>query len=223
MARIAAELLTLLLDNAQAQPVLDGSRRQRLFGAAVLLDLAYLCRIRPSEPGDPAPPDRLLVLMGPDPADTVLSPALRLLAHKPISAAAAISQIGGHAERRLFEQLVRTGELQPIRLVHPTRWWPGHAWTLTDRARPARARAAILAALTADQPPGPPAAAIISLLYSVNGLDALFSFDALGWQRVNDRAGEIASGSWANRPFAQIAEINLAVTTAVVRHALSTL
>ncbi|HRD13521.1 MAG TPA: GPP34 family phosphoprotein, partial [Mycobacterium sp.] len=45
MARIAEDLLLLLLDNASAQPGLDRAKRKRLLAAAVLLDLAYACRV----------------------------------------------------------------------------------------------------------------------------------------------------------------------------------
>ena len=136
MAGIATDLLLLLLDNAAARPALDDTRRRRLLGAAVVLDLAYLCRLRPSEPGDPAPPGRLVMLMGPDPADSVLSPALQVLARKPIGVSAAIHRIGRHAERRLFEQLEATRELAPIPLASPTGVRTRQAWTLTDRTRP---------------------------------------------------------------------------------------
>ena len=52
MAQIAEDLFLLLLDNASAQPALERDRRERLLAAAVLLDLAYACRIRPAVPGD---------------------------------------------------------------------------------------------------------------------------------------------------------------------------
>ncbi|RWR27064.1 GPP34 family phosphoprotein, partial [Mycobacterium tuberculosis] len=52
MARIAEDLFLLLLDNASAQPGLDRRRRERVLGAAVLLDLAYMCRVRPALAGE---------------------------------------------------------------------------------------------------------------------------------------------------------------------------
>ena len=52
MAQIAEDLFLLLVDNATAQPSLDRPRRERVLAAAVLLDLALACRIRPSGPGD---------------------------------------------------------------------------------------------------------------------------------------------------------------------------
>ncbi|BBU21587.1 hypothetical protein MYXE_13760 [Mycobacterium xenopi] len=83
MARIAEDLLLLLLDNASGQPALDRTRRGRLLAAAVLLDLAYACRIRPAVDGDPVQARRLLVLTGPDPGDPVVAPALQLLLRRP--------------------------------------------------------------------------------------------------------------------------------------------
>lgn len=219
MAHIAEDLLLLLLDNAAGRPALDDDRRRRLLGAAVLLDLAYTCRIRPSEPGDPVAPNRLVVLMGGAAPDPVAASALKLLARKPIAAAAAINKLSRTAERQLFEQLELTGQLETTRL-YTKGIRRQYAWTLVDRTRPARARAAILAAVADYQPPGPSAAAIITLLHSADALGALLSFDPTGWQRVNGRAGEIASGSWVNESPTGLPEMNLAVTAAVVRAAL---
>jgi hypothetical protein len=219
MAHIAEDLLLLLLDNAAGRPILDDARRQRLLSAAVLLDLAYDCRIRPSEPGDAVAPNRLVVLIGGGVTEPTRASALQLLARKPIDAANAIGKLSRSTEQQIFEQLERTGQLETTRL-YTKGIRRKYAWTLIDRTRPARARAAILAAVADYQPPGPSAAAIISLLSSVGALGALLSFDQPGWQRVNGRAGEIASGSWVNESPTGLAEMNLAVTTAVVRAAL---
>jgi len=76
MAQIAEDLLLLLLDNAANRPALDRDRREKILGAAVLLDLAWACRIRPSVDGEPIPPGRLLLLAGPALGDPILDPAL---------------------------------------------------------------------------------------------------------------------------------------------------
>jgi hypothetical protein len=92
MARIAEDLLLLLLDNASAQPGLDRSRRDRVLTAAALLDLAHACRIRPAVDSEPVEAGRLVVLNGPDPHDPVLAPVLQLLLRRrcsPSSSAAA--------------------------------------------------------------------------------------------------------------------------------------
>ncbi len=75
MAQIAEDLFLLLLDNAAGQPGLDRSRRQRVLSAAVLLDLALLCRVRPTMNGEPVPPGRLVALAGPMPLDPIMDPA----------------------------------------------------------------------------------------------------------------------------------------------------
>ena len=82
MAQIAEDLFLLLLDNASAQPGLDRSRRERVLSAAVLLDLALLCRIRPAVNGENVEPGRLVALAGPMPLDLVMEPAFALLAHR---------------------------------------------------------------------------------------------------------------------------------------------
>ena len=220
MARIAEDLLLLLLDNASARPALDEPRRQRLLSAAVLLDLAYTCRIRPSEPGESAPPGCLVVLMGLGPYDPALVPALRALSRKPTTPADAIARLRRRVEPQLLEHLALSGYVQRIRL-YTNSFRRREAWTLTDRGRPAAARASMISTLLDGQPPDPPTAAIISLLHTVDGLRALLSLDAPGWRRVNGRAAEIASGSWVNESIGRLPEVNLAVTTAAIRPALS--
>ncbi|MGH3555505.1 MAG: GPP34 family phosphoprotein, partial [Mycobacterium sp.] len=93
MARIAEDLLLLLLDNASAQPGLDRTRRERILTAAVLLDLAHACRIRPAVDSEPVEAGLLVVLSGPDPGDPVMAPALQLLLRRPISPAVAIAKL----------------------------------------------------------------------------------------------------------------------------------
>ncbi len=93
-----------------------------------------------------------------------------------------------------------------------------YAWPMTNRARVDRARSALLAALFDGQRPDPPTAAIISLLHAVDGLGALLSLNERGWQWVQGRAGEIASGRWVDDN--KMSDVNLAVTTAAVRTAL---
>ena len=46
MARIAEDLLLLLLDNPEAQPRLDRAALGRVLAAALILDLALECRVR---------------------------------------------------------------------------------------------------------------------------------------------------------------------------------
>src|SRR6516165_7391129 len=106
MARIAEDLLLLLLDNAAAQPGLEPPRLQRLLAAAVLLDLAYDCRIRPALPQEPVPADRLVALAGPPPLDPVVRPALALLYEAPITASAAITKLSKRTEDGVLDQLL---------------------------------------------------------------------------------------------------------------------
>ncbi|GAY19121.1 GPP34 family phosphoprotein [Mycobacterium sp. shizuoka-1] len=219
MARIAEDLLLLLLDNAAAQPALEPVRLQRLLAAAVLLDLAYDCRVRPALPDEPVPADRLVVLMGPPPLDPVIRPALALLAQAPITASAAIAKLRKHTEDRVLDQLLRTGQLHQVALSAHRFRRNTYAWPLASRARVDRARSALLAALFDGHRPAPPTAAIVSLLHAVQGLGAVLSLNDRGWQWVVDRASEIASGTWVDDD--SMAEVNLAVTTAAVRAALT--
>jgi len=220
MARIAEDLLLLLLDNASARPALDDVRRQQVLSAAVLLDLAHTCRIRPAEPDEPVPSGTLVVLVSLGPEDPALIPALQVLTHKPLTPAQAIAKLRRRVEPQLLDHLARTGYIKRIRL-HANGFRQRDGWTLTDRGRAAAVRATLLAVLLEDERPDAPTAAIISLLHTVDGLSALLSLDEQRWQWVNERAGEIASGSWVNDTAGHVSDINLVVTTAAIRQALS--
>ncbi len=219
MARIAEDLLLLLLDNASAQPALDRARRERVVSAAVLLDLAHACRIRPAVDSEPVKAGRLVVLNGPDPADPVLAPALNLLLRRPITPAMAIAKLRRATAEAALWQLERSGHIQQVRLQAKGFRRP-RAWPLIDRSRVTQIRAAMMSTLFDHHKPDPATASIITLLYTVDGLGAVLSLNERGWEWVLQRAGDIASGSWVNESEPELAEVNLAVTTAAIRHAL---
>jgi Golgi phosphoprotein 3 (GPP34) len=219
MARIAEDLALLLLDNASAQPALDA----RVLSAAVLLDLAHACRIRPTVDGEPVEAGQLVALIGPEPTDPVVIPALQLLLRRPISPAAAIAKLRRQISGVVFSQLERGGHIRRVRLQ--SNGFKGlktvHAWPLLDRTRVDEIRATIMAALFDDHRPDPATAAVISLLHTVGGLGVVLSLNERGWEWVLDRAADIASGSWVAEAEPELAEVNLAVTTAAIRHALA--
>jgi len=219
MAHIAEELLLLLLDNAAARPRLDRKRREKVLSAAVLLDLAYACRIRPSMASEPVPAGRLVALAGPGTGDPVLDPALDLLLRRPISPALAIAKLRRDTPDNVLTALERSGQTKRIHL-RTKRFKRQYAWTLTDRSRVTQARTALLSTLFYHHCPPPSTAAIISLLHAVDGLGALLSLNDQGWQWVRARAGEIAGGSWVDEGKSALPEVNLAVTTAAMRQAL---
>lgn len=219
MARIAEDLLLLLLDNASAQPRLDRACRERVLTAATLLDLAHACRIRPAVDSEPVEAGRLVVLSGPDPGDPVLAPALQLLGRKPMSPATAISKLRRVTPGALLAQLEYIGQIRQVRL-QGNGFKRSYAWPLIDRTRVAQTRAALIGALFDDDNPDPATATIISLLHTVDGLGAVFSLNDRGWEWVRSRAGDIASGGWVGESEPELAEVNLAVTTAAIRHAL---
>ena len=219
MAQIAEDLFLLLLDNADAQPGLDRSRRERVLSAAVLLDLALLCRVRPTMNGEPVRPGRLVALAGPLPLDPIMDPAFALLARRPLSPDAAVSKMRRHIQENIAQHLEHTGQIQRVRLQTKRLHHP-YAWPVTNRERVTQARAALLSALFDREPPTPSTAAIVSLLHAVDGLGALISLNDRGWRWVHMRAGEIASGSWVDEYETALPEVNLAVTASAVRSAL---
>jgi hypothetical protein len=98
MAQIAEDLFLLLLDNASAQPSLDRVRRERVLSAAVLLDLAHACRIRPAMADEPVETGRLIALSVPGPMDPVVAPAFELLQRKPLRPATAVKRLSKYTE-----------------------------------------------------------------------------------------------------------------------------
>jgi hypothetical protein len=146
MAQIAEDLLLLLLDNAANRPALDRDRREKVLGAAVLLDLAWACRIRPSVDGEPIPPGRLLLLAGPALGDPILDPALWLLQRRPLKPSAAVAKLRRGIEPALLRHLEEGGHIRPIQL-RGNRFNGSRVWPIANRSRVNEARSALLAAL----------------------------------------------------------------------------
>ena len=219
MAQIAEDLFLLLVDNASAQPALERDRRDRMLASAVLLDLAYACRIRPSAPGDPVAAGSLIALASPGSSDPVVEPAFQLLTRRPLTPARAVTALGKDVQDDVARHLERLGQISRVRVESP-RFTRRHAWPLTNRDRVATARAALLSALFDGRPPTPPTAAIITVLHAADGLGALLSLNDRGWRWVHARATEIASGSWVDEYPTGLAEVNLAVTASALRSVL---
>jgi Golgi phosphoprotein 3 (GPP34) len=220
MAQIAEDLLLLLLDNASRNPALERHRCDRVLAGAVLLDLAFACRIRPAVPGEPVEAGRLVALAGDGPLDPVVGPAFQLLQQRPLRPSGAVSKLRKNAREHISLHLERMGQLRHIP-VSAKRFSDIAAWPLIDRARVAQARAALLSALFDRRPPTPSTAAIVSLLHAVDGLGALLSLNDRGWRWVHARATEISSGSWINEYPTALPEMNLAVTASALRPALT--
>lgn len=222
MAHIAEDLFLLLLDNASAQPNLDRPRRDHVLGAAVVLDLAHAGHVRPAVPGDAVPGGRLIALASATPLDPVTGPGRELLATRALRPDTAIKKLGRRTEDRLVDHLERLGQLRRV-AASPVRFRRGQALPLTSRDRVGPARTAVLSALFDRTPPAPATAAVITLLHAVDGLGALLSLNDRGWRWVHSRAGEIAGGSWLDESPTTVADVNLAVTAAAVRHGLGRL
>lgn len=220
MAQIAEDMFLLLLDNADSQPGLDRARRGRVLSGAVLLDLALLCRVRPSMNGEAVAPGRLVALAGPMPLDPIMDPAFELLARRPLTPAAAVSKLRRGVQDNIAGFLEYTGQIRRVQL-QSKRFHHPSSWPVINRDRVTQARAALLSALFDREPPTPPTAAIISLLHAVDGLGALLSLNDRGWRWVHMRASEIASGGWVDEYETALPEVNLAVTASAMRPALA--
>ena len=213
MARIAEDLSLLLLDNPSAQPQLERLPLTRVLAAALILDLAYDCRVRPALPEDPVAPGLLVALAGPAPLDPAVRPTLALLAQGPLSPVAAIAKLRKHAEDDVLDQLLRTGQIHQVTLSTHRLRRNTYAWPVKNRERVNAVRAAVLAALSGGRPDAV-TAAVISLLHRVGGINAALAVNDEGARRAND----IASSRWGDGSVT--AEVNLALTAALVLPAL---
>jgi hypothetical protein len=218
MARIAEDLLLLVLDNASNRPTIDRALVQRLLAAAILLDLAYMCRIRPALPTEHKP-GYLVALAGPPPLDPVVRPTLELVGRSPITAEAAIAKLRKRAEDDVLDQLLRTGQIRQLHFKPRRFGRTEYFWPINDRDRVDRARSAVLGSLFDRALPDFVTASVIALLHASEALGTLLSLNDRGWQWAHDRAAEITSGSWV-KP-GDTAAVNLAVTTTAVRAALA--
>jgi len=219
MARIAEDLLLLLLDNPEAQPRLERSRLGRVLAGALILDLAQDCRVRPTQPEDPVPAGRLIALAGPVPADPTVRPALALLQQQPLTAESAIGALRKHAEDDVLDQLLRTGQIHQVALTEHRLRRNHYRWPVKNRARVAITRAELLGVLFENRRPTPVIASVISLLHAVGGMDAVLDLNEAGAQAVAVRANDIANGAWVDS--SDTAGVNVELTTAEVLPALS--
>lgn len=219
MARIAEDLLLLLLDNPDEQPHLDRARLGRALAGALILDLAADCRMRPTLPDEPLPAGNLVALAGDVPVDPTVRPAWVLLQQQPITPADAISAIRKHAEDDVLDQLLRSGQTHQIQLTAHRLRRNHYRWPIKNRGRVAVARSELLGVLFEGRRPSPVMAAVVCLLHAVHGLQAVLSLNDAGLQAVDERAHEIADGGWVDS--SEAAQVNLSLTLAAVLPALA--
>jgi hypothetical protein len=220
MARIAEDLLLLLLDNASGRPALARDRRTKLLGAAVLLDLALACRVWLSYDGAPAPAGRLLPSGEPDLADPILDPALRMMHQHVWRPRTAVAKLSRGVEPALLGRLEQGGHIRPVHMQGQP-LTGSVIWPMVDRTRIDEVRAGLVSALFDLNGPAPTTAAIISLLHPVGGLTELLSLNERGRRWVDSRAGDIAGGCWLDESTRDAPNVNLAVVASAVRPALT--
>ena len=197
MAPIAENVLLLLLDNPEEQPRLERSPLGRVLAAALILDLAFDCRVRPTLADEQLPAGHLVALSGPVPLDPSLRPALALLEQRPITAADAIAALRKHSEDTVLDQLLRTGQIHQVQLSSHKVRRNHYRWPVKNRGRVAVLRSEVIGALFENRKPTPDNAAVICLLNQVRALGAVLELNDAGVRVVDERAHEIADGGWA--------------------------
>lgn len=219
MARIAEDLLLLLLDNPDEQPSVDRAVLGRVLGGALILDLALDCRVRPVLPDEPLPAGHLTALEGPVPVDPAVRPAWELLRRQPLTPGDAIGGIRKRSEDDVLDQLLRSGQIHQIALSAHRLRRNHYRWPIKNRGRVAVARSELLGVLFENRRPAPTTAAVICLLHAVHGLPAVMSLNDAGIAAVDGRAREIANGGWVDS--SDTAQVNLSLTLAAVLPALA--
>jgi hypothetical protein len=214
MARIAEDVLLLLLDNPEEQPRLERSPLGRVLAAALILDLAFDCRVRPTQADEPFPAGHLVALEGPVPLDPSVRPTLGLLEQRPITAADAIGALRKHSEDTVLDQLLRTGQIHQVQLSSHKVRRNHYRWPVRNRGRVAVLRSESIGILFEQRTPSPVNAAVICLLNEVNALGAVLELNDEGIRVVDDRCREIEEGGWADE--SDTAGVNLALTLAEV-------
>lgn len=218
MARIAEDLLLLLLDNPDAQPALDRTRLTRLLAAALILDLALECRVRPAQPHEPAQPGELIALAGPVPRDPAVRPAWAMFEQGPLSARAAITRLRKRSDDDVLDQLLRSGQLHQIQLSSHRLRRNTYAWPLHDRVRVDQIRTAVLSALFERQRPDAVTATVIALLHRSHSLGPALHLNDQDTRRAAQNAEALMVSDWIDT--SQTAGANLAATAAAVLPAL---
>ncbi len=218
MARIAENVLLLLLDNPEDQPRLERGPVGRVLAAALILDLASDCRVRPTLPDEPLPAGHLVALEGPVPLDPSVRPALALLEQQPITAVDAIGALRKHSEDTVLDQLLRTGQIHQVQLSSHKVRRNHYRWPVKNRGRVAVLRSEVIGGLFEGRQPSAVNAAVICLLDEVNALGPVLELNDEGVRVVRERSREIAEGGWADE--SDTAEVNLALTLADVLPAL---
>lgn len=214
MARIAEDLLLLLLDNAEAQPRLDRAALGRALAGGLILDLAFERRVRPTQPEDSLPPGHLVALEGPVPLDPAVRPALAMLLAQPLTPHTAIATLRKQAEDDVLDQLLRTGQIHQISLTEHRLRRNHYRWPVKNRARVAVIRAEVIGALFEKRRPEPVIAAVISLLYAAGAIGAVLELNDDGVHAASLRANEIAGGDWVDD--SDTAQVNLEQTATAV-------
>lgn len=214
MARIAEDLLLLLLDNPEEQPQLESARLDRLLAGALILDLAVARRVRPVMPDEDLPPGHLVALAGPVPLDPTVRPALGFLSQKPITPVDAIAGLRKRALDQVLDQLLRTGQIHQVQLTANRLRRNHYRWPIKNRGRVAVARSELLSAIFEKRRPSPTTAAIIGLLHGAGAFEAVFSLNDDGVAFVGERALEIIDGVWVDS--SDTAAVNLSLTLASV-------
>jgi len=219
MAHIAEDVLLLLLDNPEEQPRLERGPLGRVLAAALILDLAMECRVRPTLPGEELPAGHLVALEGHVPLDPSVRPTLALLEQQPITAAAAVGALRKHSEDTVLDQLLRTGQIHQVQLsAHKVRRNHYH-WPVKNRVRVAVLRSEVIGTLFEQRTPSPVNAAVICLLNEVDALQPVLELNDDGARVVDERSREIAMGGWADD--SDTAEVNLALTIGEVLPAVN--
>lgn len=211
---VAEDLLLLFYDDESGKALFDGTKVGYALAGAVLVELSMRGKVGVAGEGEPVRQGRIVV-HDPGPTDDdVLDTALERLRDK--QGGKPKNLLGGLRKglrERLLERLAERGLLRrderKVLGLFPSTRWPG-----ADTAHKARVLEQLRAVLLAGAEPDQRTAALVSLLFAVDGVAKVVPSDDK--RATKRRAKEISESAWAGEAVRKaVQEVNAAVVTAV--------
>ena len=209
---IAEDLLLLVLDDEKG--TLASSWVQQALGGAILTELVLTgsAQVMPKSGLTPA---KAVAVPGQRPDEPILAAAYDSLSAKPLTAKAAVTNLGKGLHEALAARLCDRNILkrrdEKILGLFPRTTWPAADSTHENAVR-GQLAAVLVQGATPDARTGP----LIALLSSIDLAHKVVDTRAVGAGTVKKRAKEIARGDWAAKGVKDAMDEVTAVMTAVM-------
>jgi hypothetical protein len=219
---IAEDLLLLLTRDDSGKLVLSGTESDIGLAGALLVELALHRRVDVAGPEGPAKRGTVVVLDAAPTGDRLLDSALEAISAKPRKPKDVLGKLTRGLRPQLYARLAERGlvreEEGKVLGLFPSNRWPAQ-----DAGHERALRAALDAALVQGLEPEPRTAAVVALLSALRAVPKVVDTagSGLSKKQLNDRAAQIAEGSWGSAAVRKaidemVAAVTVAITTAAV-------